>query len=1631
MNPPRTRVVRDHPEPMPVPEGAQPPLSHGQEALWFLDRLAPGNPAYVIAGAARIPTGFDSAALRRAFDALVERHPALRTTYGEGERGPFQQVHPAGAMPEGWFRVENSSTLDEDALRARLAEEAFRPFDLQRGPVLRVTLFGGGEQGDVLLVSVHHIAADLWSVGVLWNELGALYGREGTPLLPPLPLDATDVVRWQRRRMAGPEGERLWELWQERLAGAPLHLDLPADRPRPPVQSFRGGTRTLVLGPAGAGRVAALTRETGGTLFAVLLAAWSALLGRLSGQDDLLVGAPTPGRTSPELFGLVGYFVNPLVLRCELGGDPSFRELVRRARRTTVSAFRHQELPFPLLAERLAPERDPSRPPVFQTLLSLQQAPRGVPEGLAAFAMELDGVEIPLGDLTAVSLAFPRPGAQLDLALFAATLGSSLALSLEHNGDLWDAASAERILGCFRTLLLGAAADPDLPLSRLPLLDEAGRRQVLVEWGQPAPAPDSPDTCLHDLVFARAAAEPEATAVVSGDERLTYAELAERARSLARHLRAAGVEPETRVGVALPRKSELIVSILAVLEAGGAYGPLDPAYPPERVAFMLEDSGARVLVSDRPAPPRADIRVIPPWTDIVGDEGFVSARARPDNLAYLIYTSGSTGRPKGVAIQHRSAVTLLRWARGAFAREDLAGVLASTSICFDLSVFEIFLPLVEGGTVILADNALALPSLPAAPEVTLLNTVPSAARELVRDSRLPESVRVVNLAGESLPGELVRQLYDQPGVREVWNLYGPSEDTTYSTWAKIGRELPREPVIGRPVAGSRAYVLDAGLEPLPAGVPGELYLGGAGLARGYLGRPELTAERFVPDPYAGVLGEIGARLYRTGDLVRWLPDGTLDFLGRIDHQVKIRGFRIELGEIEAALSRHPQVGECAVLVREAAAGDRRLVAYLAPKDGAAPAPRELRGFLAMRLPDSMLPAAFVTLPALPLTPNGKVDRRALARLPFEAGVETGAGAAPRTPAEEVLAGIWCDLLGVPAVGVHDDFFAMGGHSLLATRMLGRARDAFGVSLPLAAALRHPTIAGLAALLEARRDGDPTPPVVPVSRKEPLPLSFAQERLWFLDQMDPGSPLYNVPAGLRLTGPLSVPVLAGALREIVRRHEVLRTTLPALAGGPVQRIAPSGDGPAVPVVDLSGLPGAVREPELARLGGEEARRPFDIARGPLFRVRLVRLGGEDHAALLTLHHTVCDGWSLGVLATEVAVLYPALLAGRPSPLPELPVQYGDFAVWQRRLLAGERLTRELAWWRERLAGVPRVLDLPTDRPRPAVRSDRGDVVPVSLPEELAAEVAALGRRSGATPFMVLLAALSALLGRFSRQEDLLVGSAGANRTRPEVEPLLGFFANTLPLRMDLAGEPDLAALLARARETTLAAYAHQDLPFERLVEELAPERALGRTPLVQVVFVLQDGGPAGWQRPAPGLELSPLVFHSGTAKFDLLIDLTQTPRGIAGTLELSRDLFDAATVRRMWESFRILLTAAVRRPEAPVADLPLLTEAESAQILEWNATVTDYPREATIGELFAAQARQTPDAVALAGGGLEVTYAELEARASRLAEHLREMGVTPEVAVGMGLERSVEAVEAQLAIYKAGGVYVPLDPSYPT
>ena len=2014
-----------------------------------MSRFEPRSAAYNIATAFRLTGTLDVDVLERCLNEIVRRHEVLRTTTAMIEERLVQIVYPSYSLTIALVELGHLPEHERALRVTQLAtEHAQEPFDLSRLPLIRVKLLGLTPRQNVLLLSMHHIIADGWSVGVFVHELATLYrsfsAGQSSPLTE-LSLQYADYAIWQEEWLKGEVLETQLSYWRRQLAGMPAVLELPSDRSRPAVESFKGETYSVALSTNLTTMLKALSRKEDTTLFMTLLAAFQTLLYRYTGQPDLVVGSPIANRNHAEVEQLIGFFVNTLVLRTDLSGNPRFTELLRRVREMTLAAYEHQDMPFERLVEELQPERDLGRSPLFQVMFILQNTP---------------AAELELGGLSLSRMEVDNRTAKFDLTLsMREEPGGGLSGSFEYNTDLFDASSIRRLADHFEVILQAIVAEPQQRIEDLPLMTSLEREQVVLKWNR-TEENYRQDQCLDQLFEEQVARAPEAVALQYAGEYLSYAELNARSNQLAHYLRSLGVGADTLVGICVERSLEMVVGLLGIMKSGAAYVPLDPAYPRQRVALVMADSGIAVLLTQRHLVsqlPVAGVNVVcldSDWETISQQSEQTPARiSTPANLAYTIYTSGSTGRPKGVQISHRALTNFLCSVQrepGLTADDVLISV---TTLSFDIAGLELYLPLMSGARLVIASRETAadgreLGQAIADSGATIMQATPATWRMLLEAEWTGNRKLKMLCGGEGLSGELAQKLLARGA--ELWNMYGPTETTIWSTLKRVDHVSRGIVELGRPIANTQIYILDTHQQPAPVGVPGELYIGGDGLARGYIHRAGLSADRFVPDPFSE---EGGRRLYRSGDRARYLADGEIEFLGRLDHQVKIRGHRIELGEIEGALEQHPSVGEAIVVARSEADGDQRLVAYvvadpatemtaatetpetaaqhaevtsqwqmawdqtyaqaaapptdptlnfsgwnssytgapipvaemrqwldhtverildLAPRrvleigcgtglilfrvapftayycatdfsptalnyveqfraaqnlsqvtllrrsaedftgfeagafdtailnsviqyfpdvnyllkvlegvvktvkagghiflgdvrslpsletfhasvqlhqapstrsisqlrqqiqksvlqeeelviapsffhalkqhlpnishvavlhkrgrydnelsrfrydvllkigvdalrkqeitrlswqkqnlslpdvhaflsrsqpevlhltdvpnarleaeaaivellatmsaeqtagelrtalslslrdDGIEPedfsslneslpysvevlcndsskgesydvvfkrrdssstetidvvtsqtkrvelkpwnsyvnnplqgrfAGRlvpQLRSYLEERLPGYMIPAAFVLLPQMPLTPNGKVNRQELAQLEVGNALTEAGYVAPRNETEQRIAAIWAEVLGLTQVGVHSNFFELGGHSLRATQVISRLHNTFGVELSLRSLFEEPTVAALAEKISHGKQEKRSRQVVSIARisrkGNQFPLSFAQQRLWLLDQLQLDAAAYNVPMAVRLIGQLNIPALERTLAEIIRRHEVLRTTFAEDDGHPVQVINPAMP-VTLPFIDLT--ESADGEGEAKRLIAAEAGRPFNLTKGPLLRASLFRLNEHEQIALLTMHHIISDGWSTGIIIREVAALYKAFLAEEDSPLAELPIQYADFAHWQRGWLQGEVLAAQLDYWREALAEMPTTLELPTDRPRPRQQTFNGAMVSLEVPAEITWQLKTLSQRERVTLFMTLLAAFQSLLFRHSGQDDIVVGTPIANRRYRELEDLIGFFVNTLALRARSLKTLTFTELLQQVREVTQAAYAHQDLPFEKLVEELQPERDLSRNPLFQVMFALQNMPSSVLE--LPGLTIEKQELESHVTRVDLECHLWEEGEVLRGGIVYNTDLFDHATIQRMAVNFQTLLQSIAANPTEAVASLRLLrAEDEQQLVYGWNETYTEFPHE-VVHELFARQVERTPHHTAVVFEDVSLTFLELNRQSNQLATHLQGMGVGPDTVVGVMLERSVEMLVAVLGVLKAGGAYLPLDPEYPT
>ncbi|WP_406149334.1 amino acid adenylation domain-containing protein [Streptomyces sp. NBC_01012] len=1619
------------------------PLSFGQQRLWLLDELGDTGAAYHLPVALRLSGPLAREALVDALADLTARHESLRTLFAVDEEGPYQRIlTPEAARPTLVVMPEGSTSIEPD--RA--------PFALGRELPLRAQLFPVGQYEHVLVLTLHHIAADGWSMGPLLHDLATAYTARVAGEMPrwdALPVQYADYALWQRdllgdpRNGDSPAGRQLAR-WAQILEGLPEELTFPADRPRPARPSGRGGAVPVRLDADTHRALVRLAAGCGASTFMVLHAALSALMTRLGAGDDIAIGTPVAGRTDESLADLVGFFVNTLVLRADTSGAPSLRELVERVRSADLAAYTLQDIPFERVVEEIAPARSLSRHPLFQVMLSLNNTPAPRPS---------------LPDLSvAHEASIGRTGAKFDLTWDLTEehdddgAPAGVGGEIEFSDDLFDRSTVERFAEHFTRLVRAALAAPDRPTADVGFLtpdqcdaalDELPRatRKPVAGSSVTREGTADEDRTVVDVLTTRAALQPARTAVVASDGRLSFGELLARSEQLACLLRDSGVGSGDRVAVALPRTSLHIVALFGVLRAGAVYVPVDPSHPRSRNQLILDTAAPRLLLTtagtrDALSPTAASLLIDDPavWRTA---GGIPPRMPRAQDAAYVLHTSGSTGLPKGVVVEHRSLTNLFTSHRETLMEPAEARnnglplrVALTAAMTFDAS-WDPLLWMVAGHELHLVDDATrrdpeALTALVHHSAIDVVETTPSFLEQLrICGLFAPgqSRPRVLALGGEAVDESLWQELSTLRGVA-VWNLYGPTETTVDSVMGRI--TTGTRPHLGHSVAATRARVLDERLRPIAPGGTGELYLSGAGLARGYENRPSATAARFLPDPY----GVPGTRMYRTGDLVR-RRKGRLEYVGRADGQVKVRGFRIETGEIATVLTAHPDVAHAAVTVRTDAGGEGRLVSWVVACDGQELSARALRAYLADRLPAYMVPTAVVPMAELPLTAHGKVDFTALSTAgdASRGAIDTDP---PRSAQEEILCALFAESLGQEQVGRGDDFFELGGHSLLATRLIGRIRSAFGVELPVRTLFESTTPVALAERLDEA--GTARPALRKAPRPARTPLSPAQQRLWFLHQLDPEAAAYHISVAVRLSGTLDRTALHRALADVTARHESLRTLVEVSGGEPFQAVLAAGDArPGMPVTTLD-------DPALAHALREASGRPFDLAQEMPLRAELFRLADDRHTLLITVHHIAADGWSMGPLAQDLAGAYAARTAGRSPSWTALPVQYRDYTLWQRGLLGSAAdpaslSAAQLAYWTAEMSGAPEETPLPTDRPRPAVSGGSGGTVAFQVPADTTAGIGRLARTSATSTFMVLHTALAALLHRTGAGEDITIGTPVAGRTDEALEPLVGFFVNTLALRTGVHPETTFRELLARVRETDLAAYAHQELPFERLVEAVQPTRSLTRHPLFQVMLTLNNTRPPHLE--LPGLRARMDGVDTGGAKFDLSFGFTERPATtpgehiLDGTLEFSRDLFDTGTAHRITRWFLRLLDRAVSEPGTKVADLALTDEAEQRRLLLLGHGDAASTGPATVLDRFAetvAVSRSGDIAVTAPDG--RISFSELDTRSGHIATLLTESGVHPGDVVAVLLPRSVDSIAALLGVLKAGGVYAPVDEFLP-
>jgi amino acid adenylation domain-containing protein len=1619
-----------------------PPLSFAQQRLWFIDKLEAENCPYNVPIFWQLTGDLKIPVLEKSIREIVQRHEVLRTTFSVVEGAPIQVIHPTVKLSMEVIDWRELTATEQLKKAQDLAIEEFQqPFDLANPPLLRVKLLQLTSNSHLLLIVIHHIICDGWSVEIFRRELFSLYAAfsAGKPSpLPPLSLQYADFAHWQREWLQGEILQTQLNYWQQQLADVPPLLELPTDRSRPSIQSFRGRSEFLTINRHLTQKLKRLSQESGTTLFMTLLAAFTILLSRYSRQEDIVVGSAIANRNRKEIEGLIGFFVNTLALRINLQGNPTFLELLNRVKQVTLDAYEHQDLPFEKLVDELGLERSLSHHPLFQVAFGWQNETN---ENL-----ETNG-------LTVTPFNWENTTTLFDLSLIFRETCQELIGEWEYATDLFDRSTIHRMTQHFAVLLEAIVDRPQQPINSLPLLTK-NEIQQLQDWNQ-----TDNNYCLNqtfvNLFEKQVAKNPDRIALVFESQSLTYQQLNQKANQLAHYLiHNHHIKSDALIAICVERSFEMVIGILAILKAGCAYVPIDPNYPQERIQFMLEDSETSVFLTQSYIQEKLPLKT-PCLAICLESETFncestenPPPQTKPENLAYLIYTSGSTGQPKGVMIEHRALVNLtLTWGE-TFQIQPETRWLQFGSFSFDLSIGEIATALGAGASLYLAKQEALLPSQSL---VDLLRdrkishlALPPSALSLLPQTPLPD-LQYIIVGGEVCPAEIVTKWAKE---RHFFNCYGPTESTVTVSIAEC-EPNGKKPDIGKPIANNRIYILDAQNKPLPPGITGELCIAGVGLARGYLHRPDLTNQKFIEVELFGKK----ERIYKTGDLARWNYEGKLEYLGRIDEQIKLRGFRVELGEIESLLLQHQSVKEVVVIFYETDS-NTRLVAYITAAEKSSNLGNQLKEYLKTLLPNYMVPAQIMVLDKLPITPNGKLDRKSL---PTPNTYTTTNLELPVTPTEELLATLWQALLKVGAsladtsviatkelkqnppvhyVSRRDNFFELGGHSLLATQLIARIRDSFGVEISVRKVFEHSILFELAIEIDKAASSVALPSITPQPENAPKTLSFAQLRLWFLAQLEGAGTWanYNMSSAWQLNGKLNIEALRASFAYLIKRHEILRTCFPAVAGEAQVVIKNPEDVEVLAIANLQQLPPQIQAETVQNLANTHAAEPFDLNKGPLFKAKLLQLSQHKNVLLINMHHIISDGWSMGVFKREWEQTYSAFAAGKVPHLSPLPIQYTDYAAWQRSWLQGEILETQENYWKQQLKDAPQLLDLPTDYPRPAQQSYRGGREEYSLSSELTEKLKLVSQKQGVSLFMTLLAAFNILLSRYSRQEDLCVGSAITNRTHSYTEGLIGFFVNTLVLRSQIKPEQSFIELLQQTRQTCLEAYSHQDIPFEHLVEQLHPERSLSYNPLFQVMIVLQNTESAGTNVDLPELDVKYLDQIYPFAKFDLTLDLCEIDERLHCMWEYATDLFAPETIQRMAGHFEILLEAITQNPQKPISTLPLITTAEIQQLQLWNQTDINYPQDQTLVTLFEQQVAKTPDKIAVVFENQSLSYQELNQKANQLAYHLlslkKEQKLPDNPLIAICVERSLSMLIGIFAILKAGGAYVAIDPNYP-
>jgi len=1623
------------------------PLSFAQQRLWFIDQLRPGQTAYNIPAALRLEGELQTDILHRCLNDIVARHDILRTQFVTSEDEPIQKILQAVTIELPIVELpETANQSLSTYLQPQLQKTASEPFGLESGPLLRCQLLRISETDHILVVVVHHIIADYWSLRVLMKEIVLLYqslaaGQQS--YLPSLPIQYGDYAAWQQTHIAN-QGSTQLDYWRKQLANPPAVLQLPTDRPRPAIQTFNGAKYGFVLPAELSSELKQLAQRSQATLFMTLLAAFQVLLYRYSGQSDILVGSTVSNRDRAETKDLIGLFVNNLVFRASVDPQQPFQEFLQQTKATAIEAYAHQDIPFEQVVDALNIDRQLSHNALFQAMFILHNTPK---------------LSFELPNLKVTPIELENKTARFDLSLDMYEVETGLTGTFEYNTELFNKGTLERFAAHFRELLTGIVSTPETSISKLTLLTRTELSE-LADWNQTTV--EVPQKCAHELIEAQVEKTPDAIAL-SPDNIWTYQQLNQRANQLAHYLTSQGVTQKSRIALAINRSAELIIALLAVLKLGSTYIPLDPTHPESRLEYVLQDADiSLILESDASlsshlselAVTTLDIKRQSKAIDQCSS-GNLNTPVQPDDLAYIIYTSGSTGKPKGVPIRHRSLVNLLSSMAKAPGITADDALLAVTTVAFDIATLELLLPLIVGARLSIASDETVrdsdrLISQLKNDNITVMQATPATWRLLLDSGWQGSKNLKIFCGGEALDLALAQQLL--PNCCELWNLYGPTETTIWSSAIRIDKALLEKGFvpIGGPIDNTEFYILDEQQQVIPTGIPGELYISGQGLSPGYLNRSELTAEKFQTIPIPQSLNPSAAErsrspipqssiLYRTGDRVRRHPNGTLEYLGRLDYQIKLRGFRIELGDIETAISDHLDVDQALVTLYQKKGGteennqhrEPQLVAYckvwadIEIESNAAESIQNIRQHLSQKLPAYMVPTAYVLLTDFPLTPNGKIDRKALPE-PTASRQVTAKFVVPKTETEQIIATLWSETLDVESIGANDNFFDLGGHSLLAAKMIARSRTTLNKEISLRSLFENPTLSTFGTAIDATEENSNELVIPPVPRDQTLPLSFAQQRQWILAQLEPDSPFYNIPAAIQIAGTLSLSILEKSLNLLCQRHEELRSAFTAVDGKAQLNILPTA---SLQIEYTDMREGNRQEKDIQAHLEPFIRQPFDLDTAPLMRAKVIQTKEEQYIVSLVLHHIIGDAASVNLLMRETIYIYRQLQAQQEIILPSLPIQYVDYAAWQQTLDTTEQLT----YWTQQLADTPPLLALPTDFPRPATQQFDGDSYHFTLSPTQTQALQRLSQQHNATLFMTLMSAFQLLLHRYSSMEDIVVGTPISQRPSATLENVLGIFVNTLAIRGDFSQARSFSQLLGQVRDIALAAYAHQEVPFEQIIDALDITRNWSHSPLFQVMFVWQAAQPTAIET-SNEITWTPLSLQSNTTKVDLTLSMAEEKTAenvfLSGKIEYRRDLFKRGTIEAMADAFCTLLEAIVQSPEQSIATLPLVSTQQQQRLNTWNNTAREYPDDLCLHQLFEQQVVRSPQSLALITQTETLSYQTLNDRANQLAQSLQTQGIAPESRIAICLDRNANLIVAILAVLKAGGAYVPLDPTYP-